>query len=265
VTRASAPGLPASVARLEPAALWVRFEGGETTGSTNDDCRALAAAGAPEGTVVLASEQTAGRGRLGRVWASPRGGVYMSVLLRPRIPAAEAGPLPLVIGLGVALGLESLGVRVAMKWPNDILDGDGRGKLAGVLLESGVVGDTLGWVVAGCGIDVAPPRTGGPEPGAVYVDELRDQPTRPDRVAAAVLDGIADAYGRFTRGGFAPMLSAYEGRSALAGREVSVRDASGTLMARGVVGGVDTSGRLLVDGDDGRIAVASGDVTLRSL
>ena len=258
--RTSAPGLPDAVAGLTAEPLWWRFDGGDVTASTNDDCRALAAGGVAEGAVVVALEQTAGRGRLGRTWHSPRGGVYLSVLLRPAVAAADAGPLPLVAGLGVAYGLETLGASVELKWPNDVLAS--RGKVAGILLESAVAGGSLEWVVAGCGIDVARPES-GTAPGAAYLDEILGRPTSPDRVAASVLDGIARAYSDFTARGFAPMLGEYERRSALAGRAVTVADAAGAEVASGTVAGVDASGSLVVETAAGVVSVLAGDVTLR--
>jgi len=258
--------LPYEVAALLASRFWGPLAGGRITGSTNDDARALARAGAGEGTVVLAAAQTGGRGRLGRSWESPEGGVYLSAVLRPDFAPADAGPLPLVIGLGVALGLEGLGARVGLKWPNDVfvLDADGRpeGKVAGVLLESMTEGERLVWVVAGVGVDVRSPRE--PAAGAAYLEHLPGGPPRLARVAAAVLDGIADAYARFVADGFAPMAPDYASRSVLAGRDVAVSDAGGRHVAQGVVAGVDESGRLLLDGPSGRTAVSAGDVTLRA-
>lgn len=257
--------LPYEVAPLLTSRLWGPLTGGGVTGSTNDDARALARAGAPEGAVVLASAQTAGRGRLGRAWQSPVGGVYLSALLRPLLAPAEAGPLPLVIGLGVSLGLERLGARVALKWPNDVLARDATGavagKVAGTLLESLTEGERLSWVVAGVGVDVS--RPAAPAPGAAYLDAVLGRRAGAASVAAAVLDGIAEAYAGLVALGFGGLRRAYEERSVLTGLEVEVADARGDRVAAGVVAGVDESGRLVVDGVDGPRAVAAGDVTLR--
>jgi BirA family biotin operon repressor/biotin-[acetyl-CoA-carboxylase] ligase len=252
--------LPAEVAALAIEPMWVRFVGGEETGSTNDDCKRLARAGAPTGTVVVAARQGAGRGRLGRTWDSPAGGAYFSVLLRPDVAPAEVTALPLAIALGVARGLETLGVRCGLKWPNDVLLA-GR-KLAGVLLEMSAESDRLEWVVAGVGVNVTVPDRAFPE--AAYVAEELPG-AEPARVAAAVLDGIACAYARFVVGGFAALADEYAERSVLIGRTVSVSDIDGALRARGRVVGVDGWGRLLLDdGDrDGPRAISSGDVTLR--
>jgi BirA family biotin operon repressor/biotin-[acetyl-CoA-carboxylase] ligase len=120
-------------------------------GSTSDRLKQLARAGAPEWTAVVAEAQTGGRGREGRTWQSPPGGLYLSVLLRPR---AERAPLvPLAAGVALAEAVSSLGVRVGLKWPNDLLVADR--KLAGVLAESSSAGASVEWVVLGIGVNVA--------------------------------------------------------------------------------------------------------------
>ena len=135
--------------RLLRSGLWTDLSGGGETGSTNDDARALARAGAEQGTVVLASRQIAGRGRLGRTWESPEGGAYLSAVLRPAVSPSDVSSLALVIALGVAEALEGLGLTPSVKWPNDVLvDG---AKLAGVLLEMAAEADRVDWVVVGVG------------------------------------------------------------------------------------------------------------------
>ncbi len=121
--------------------------------STNKVARSFAERGAEEGTVILAEEQSAGRGREGRVWHSPPGGVYLSVILRPRIHPKEAPPLALMVGLAAskAIGV-NLGRVAHLKWPNDVLI-DGK-KIAGILLESSSTPEKLNWVVAGVGINL---------------------------------------------------------------------------------------------------------------
>jgi BirA family biotin operon repressor/biotin-[acetyl-CoA-carboxylase] ligase len=119
-------------------------------------------------------------------------------------------------------------------------------------------------VVAGCGVNVVRPDDGPePPPDAAYLEDALDEPTSLSRVAAAVLDGIAEAYARFTADGFAPMQGEYETRFALAGETVTVRDAGGAPFVEGTAAGVDAFGRLVVDGDHGTTAVAAGDVTLK--
>jgi BirA family biotin operon repressor/biotin-[acetyl-CoA-carboxylase] ligase len=255
--------LPAEVAPQLRLSQWTSFEGGGATESTNDDARAAARAGAPEGAVFLASSQTAGRGRLGREWASPPGGVYMSVLLRPRVAPAEVSSLTLAVALGVAMGLERLGIRPRLKWPNDLLLGEG--KLAGLLHEMSVESDVVEWVVAGVGVNVR--RAKGIDSLAAsfaFAEEAAGRPLTLAEVAAAELDGIAGAYAAWRTGGFAGLRAEYEARFALAGEQVVVRDAMGQERAAGEVLGVDDEGRLLVRGQDGAVQqVLAGEVTLR--
>ncbi len=256
---------PTSVRALLQTDFWVGIEGGGPTGSTNDDARVLAERGAPEGTAVLASSQTAGRGRFRRSWRSPEGGVHLSAVLRPRTPDPGLSALPLAVGLGVALGLERLGATPRLKWPNDVLLDEG--KVAGVLVESRI-GDTdsdavlgLGWVVVGVGVNVLRSSAPGDLPRAAFVADALPGVTLA-AVAAAVLDGMAEAYGRYVSGGFAALRDDYRSRLETLGRDVEVADITGTLLARGTALDIDAQGRLLVQTPAGTVAVASGEVTL---
>lgn len=250
---------PAEVKPLVESSLWRCFEGGDVTHSTNDDCIALARGGAPEGTVVMAREQRGGKGRLGRSWDSPEGGVYMSMLLRPEMSVLELVPLPMVVSIGVARACERLGLTgVGLKWPNDVWY-EGR-KLAGVLLESAVEGESVRWVVAGVGLNVA-----HSDERAHSASYMRDRlpAVRIAEAAAAVLDGVAEVYAQFVAMGFAGLAEEYERRSVLKGSHVTVSAADGSLLGEGSVEGIDALGRLLVTSEGGTIAIAAGDVTLR--
>lgn len=258
LSRPDAP-LPLEVMARITEPFYVRVEGGHVTDSTNDDARRLAVAGEPEGTVVLAGEQRAGRGRLGRIWESPEGGAYASIVLRPEVETPEGIVLPLVVGIGVAEGLEAFGVEALVKWPNDILAPDGR-KIAGILCEGLSEGWQVVWVVAGIGINVAVPD---PPEGSVSVDELAGRHVLLADVTATVLDSVARAYQRWKHEGFGALAQDYERRSWLAGREVTISDAAGRVLVAGRVAGIDAQGRLLVDSGDGIVPVAAGDVTLR--
>jgi BirA family biotin operon repressor/biotin-[acetyl-CoA-carboxylase] ligase len=253
--------LPREVERLLRPGFWTRLSGGGETGSTNDDARSLAHAGAEQGTVVLASRQTAGRGRLGRTWDSPDGGAYFSMVLRPAVSPAEIASVGLAVAVGIAEGLETLGVEVALKWPNDVLLCDG--KVAGVLLEMAAEADRVDWVVVGVGVNVrrpAGPSEGAPE--AAYLCDVHDASVQ--SVVAALLDGIASAYLRWTAGGFPALRDGYQRRMALSDQAVRVSGLDGALRAEGTARGVDDSGRLLVESEDGIVAVVAGEVTLRT-
>jgi len=254
----SAPDLciPEEVARRLRDPLWVACEGGATTASTNDDAKRLARGGAAEGTAVVAASQTGGRGRLGREWVSPVGGAYVSCVLRPRLTPAEIAPLPLVAAVGAARALESFGVRVGLKWPND-LEVDGR-KLGGILIEMTAEASRVEWVVVGCGVNVAP---SGHERAASVREHAAGVPVA--EVAAAVLDGIAGAYREFGDCGFAPLRAEYDRRATLTGRDVTVRDAAGALVAAGAVRGIAEDGAMLLEADGVTARISTGEVTLR--
>lgn len=257
--------LPAEVSPLLASDCW-RLTGGGTTGSTNDDAKALARAGTSHGTVILASEQTGGRGRLGREWASPAGGVYLSAVLRPRLSPAELGPLPLVAGIAVTRAVSALGYGEArLKWPNDVFCTDGR-KLAGILIESAAESDLVSWAVIGIGINVRSAAASDAALAACHLEALTgtSAPVRLPAVAAATLDALDAAYREFASAGFDGALrDEYESRAWLTGEHVTVRDATGVTRVAGRVAGVDETGRLVVQTAEGRTAVAAGEVTLR--
>ena len=127
----------------------------DSIGSTNDEAMRLAREGAAHGTVVHADEQTAGRGRLSRRWLSPPGNLYLSIVLRPDVPAARTVEIGLVAALAVADAVEALlpqQVRATLKWPNDVLVRDG--KIAGILLEqAGDDADSRHWTECSTGAE----------------------------------------------------------------------------------------------------------------
>jgi BirA family biotin operon repressor/biotin-[acetyl-CoA-carboxylase] ligase len=211
------------------------------TTSTNDRARALAAAGAPHGTLVTAASQTAGRGRQGRTWSAPPGrSLLMSLVLR-----SPDRMLPLAAAVAVA---EAAGPDAAIKWPNDVLLG-GR-KLAGILAEAR---PQDGWAVLGIGVNVAVRMEDLPDdlrPTAATLGlEPRDVETVLGRVLAALERSLA-----LDR---AALLDAWRARDALLGHPVSWAGGSG------VAAGIDGDGRLVVDLEHGgRTALESGEVHL---
>jgi BirA family transcriptional regulator, biotin operon repressor / biotin---[acetyl-CoA-carboxylase] ligase len=249
--------LPAEVSLYMRTSNWVRLEGGGVTGSTNADAAALARAGAPHGSAVLASRQTSGRGRLGRSWESPEGGVYVSAVLRPPLPPSALTGLPLAVAVGVAEALARFGVDAGVKWPNDLRLEEG--KLAGVLLEMSAEADRTAWVVVGVGLNVRSPASR--VDGAAYLEDVAGAVGLAE-AAAAVLDGIAEGYRLLVDEGFAAVREVFEARDALAGSVVRVSDADGRLLAEGRAAGVDAEGRLQVTTPGGTVTVAAGDVTL---
>ena len=229
-----------------------------TLSSSLDAIHDLGAQGAPTGTVVLAEEQTAGRGRDGRTWHSPLGGVWLGVLLRAPLP--PAGVLSLRVGLVLADVVEAtLGVRptslsgpkAALKWPNDVLVDDR--KVAGILCESRWQGDEAQWLAVGIGMNVANDVPAELRERAVALRELRPSVRRID-----VLDQLVPALLRLTVHGAQLTqfeCAAFARRDWLRGRHIRAPLA-------GRAAGIRPDGALLVDTGSGTTMVQSGHVEL---
>jgi len=189
----------------------------ETCASTNDTVRALAAAGAPEGTVVVADEQTAGRGTKGRGWNSPRGlGLYASILLRPASPAVVP-LLPLAAGIAARDAVEaSHGLAARIRWPNDILF-EGR-KLGGVLCESVFAGDRPEFVIVGIGLNAAQGSEAFPgdlRETAVSIASALGAPADRERLFDALLAAVDRRLDSLFRGGIDELIRAVNDCSAV--------------------------------------------------
>lgn len=235
----------------------------ESVDSTNRLAAELARAGAEQGTTVVAEQQTAGRGRLGRTWTSPaRVNLYCSVVLRPSIPPLEVPRLTLVAGIAVAEAVRATAdVAAEIKWPNDVLIG-GR-KVAGVLTELEAEADRVRFVIVGIGVNLNATRTDfPPELQRKATSLLLASGVPVDRAAftARLLTALDAAYASFLRGGFAALRHRYEELHCLAGRAVTI---DGTPPLSGTVRGVDADGALLVESAGEVQRVVSGEVTLR--
>jgi BirA family biotin operon repressor/biotin-[acetyl-CoA-carboxylase] ligase len=267
--RAAGYRLMAVPDRLGPAELapyltgsWRRIEWRAELDSTQRLARELAHAGAAEGTAVIAEQQTAGRGRLGRQWHSPAGtNLYCSVVLRPAVALAAVPPLALVAGLAVADAVrETTGLAAALKWPNDVQIA-GR-KVAGILMELDAEVERVHVVVAGIGVNLN--LAGFPDDLADTATSLRLATGGPvDRAAftGRLLGALEERYRRFLAGGFAVMRSEWEACSALTGKEVRVTAPEGEVAGR--VLGVDDDGALRLAGPRGEVRVVAGEVSLR--
>jgi len=236
----------------------------EEAGSTNALVADRAQDRGPEGLVIAAEHQTAGRGRLARSWETPpRSGLTFSVLLRPTAPPAIWPWLPLLAGHAVSSALRATGFSSSVKWPNDVLLGSGleERKVAGILVER-VETPTGPAAVIGIGINVGMTTDELPVPEATSLAIAGEAPDRTD-LLGAVLDHLWDEYVEWQDGGteaVARLAASYaEGCSTL-GREVSVALPGGsTLTGRAVE--IDQTGRLVVvDADGERSAVGAGDV-----
>ncbi len=238
--------------------LWTSVEVVEEIGSTNAELVRAAGEDAPEGTVLVAEHQAAGRGRLDRTWISPpRAGITVSFLLRPDVPAARRGWLPLLTGVALAESVAGVtGVLPSLKWPNDLLARDGR-KLAGILAES-----TGPAVVVGVGLNVS-----------TTADELPEAGTSLTRITGATVDrapvllgflrALEQRYRRWTEHLGDPVASGlaqdYLAWCSTIGATVAVDLPDGTTL-EGVAEAVDWDGRLVVVTAGGRVELATGDV-----
>ena len=256
----------AAIASMQAADIAARSQAGvdvevvEETGSTNADLLARAAAlDAP--LLLVARNQTAGRGRAGRSWlSSSAGSLTFSLAWRFEGGVGRLAGLPLAIGVALAETLDKLGVQVGLKWPNDVLrDGD---KLAGILIETQNAPGGGVWTVIGIGLNLLMPD----ETEALLGRSIASLPwlARMDRneLMAALLDGLAGALREFEHAGFGAFSARWNRRHAWQGQTVVILDAGKTLH-EGAAAGVDDTGRLLLDTREGRITVLAGDVSLR--
>jgi len=225
------------------------------TGSTNDDVIAEARAGAPEGLVIGADHQAAGRGRRGRRWVSaPGDAILVSVLLRPRVAPVDAGFLPIVVAVAAA---DALGPDARIKWPNDVLIGDR--KVVGILCEMSADQEHVAWAVAGIGVNVA--ATPHLEDARWRAGALNESGVRRARgdVLVDLLNALGERYSDWIADGPDAVLAEFTRRDALAGRYVEA--SVGREVVTGVCTGLDPLGRLVLrDGEITR-TLASGEVT----
>lgn len=231
--------------------------------STNDEARRLARAGAPEGTLVIADYQIAGRGRLERRWEAPAGSsLLMSIIFRPRLAAYQVQRLTMICGLAAVDAIEAqTGLQVGLKWPNDLVIGGA--KLGGILTEIELEGKRVDHAVVGLGLNV------NLDPGRLPQDLLmvatslshllgREVPRLP--LLRGLLQAMELRY-RALEAGQLPQAE-WAGRLATLGQPVAVSTLGGSV--EGVAEGVNKDGALLVRRADGRLeTILAGDVSAR--
>jgi BirA family biotin operon repressor/biotin-[acetyl-CoA-carboxylase] ligase len=228
------------------------------TGSTNDDALLAARSGAPHGSVFVADDQTAGRGRRGNIWlAAPGESLLFSVLLRPSLELSQVSALTLAVGLALRDAIAPLvSAALELKWPNDLL-ASGK-KLAGVLVESQLHGDKLQSVVVGVGLNVAtrefPAEIAGTATSLALLGATR---LERESLLVDLLDALAKRLDAYGKSGVASILGELNAADALRGKRIRVEGVTG------VGRGLDDQGRLLIEDDTQKIhAVLSGTVEL---
>lgn len=242
-----------------------RIDHHDITASTNDLAKDLAAQGADEGTLVVAEEQSAGRGRKGRSWLAPKGqGILMSLILRPHMSPSEASRITLMTAVALAETLiETTNLPVLIKWPNDILI-HGK-KLAGILTEMSMEMDQVDYVVVGLGLNVNTPARDFPSEIKDIASSLAAETgktwSRSD-VMRRFLVWFEDYYARVTGQGFTDVMRRWKELSDIIGRSVTVAMV-GEQKINGRVRDVDDDGILILEDDEGEVhRVMSGDVLL---
>jgi len=234
-------------------------------GSTNSWAKELVLLGAEEGTVAIAETQKAGRGRLDRVWVSPKGGLYFSVIFRPELKPTQATKLVFVAGLAVAEALHELyGLKTETKWPNDVLV-NGR-KVCGILAEMNTTGDSVNFVVVGIGIN-ANFDTKSALPQELWetttsLESELDKKVQLDALFRAVVERLECIYEIFLKEDFAPVLREWKKHAGFLGSKVKVINDAEELV--GLALDVEDDGALTIKLENGTVKrVLAGDVSLR--
>jgi len=219
--------------------------------STNDRARELAAGGESD-VVVLADEQTGGRGRLSREWRSPSGGVWLSLLVRPPVPPTQAPLFTLAAAVAVVRAAEAAGVDAGIKWPNDVVvrGDDGDRKLAGVLTEMEGEADRVSWLVIGVGVNANVDAEPLPDRATSLRTEVGDVDRR------AFVQRLLEAF-EDLRGDPASILDAWRAHAVTLGQRVRVETPGGVVEGEAV--DVTSPGALVVATEDGERTVHAGD------
>jgi len=233
--------------------------------STNDWAKELAELGAPEGTVAIAETQTAGRGRLGRKWHSPRGGLWFSVILKPNIKQSEAVHLVFLTSLAVAETLREIyGLKAETKWPNDVLvDGC---KVCGILSEMKTVGEEVEYVIIGIGVnvnlDVEKEFPKELWQRATSIQKALGKKISLEELFKALLEKMESLYQIFLKEGFTPILEKWKGLASFLGCEVEVHGDGERL--EGTALNIDDEGALILRLRDGSVRrVFVGDLSIK--
>jgi BirA family biotin operon repressor/biotin-[acetyl-CoA-carboxylase] ligase len=229
--------------------------------STNNYARALAEAGAPEGVVIVAEQQSHGRGRLARPWISPpHVNLYCSIILRPTLPPARAPQITLAAAVALSDAVAQFSpITPAIKWPNDILAG-GK-KLAGVLTEAVSNAQRLEFVILGIGVNINYQRTNMPveiRRGATSLAILAGRELRREAFLIRLIQDLDRCYAVLEERGFAALAPQWDARFSLRGRAVRVKMTDRTITGRAI--GIDSDGFLMVESSGVCERIIAGDV-----
>ncbi|MGG1573851.1 biotin--[acetyl-CoA-carboxylase] ligase [Fictibacillus sp. NRS-1165] len=251
-------------ARLKSDVLGKSIVYEESVKSTQEIAQKLSYEQKPEGTLVVADEQTGGRGRLGRPWQSPKGtGIWMSLILRPDIPLQKTPQLTLLAAVSVTKAIYKVtGLHAEIKWPNDILI-KGK-KTVGILTELQAEADRVHAVIIGIGLNVNVTSEDFNEDVREIATSLKiesGKETKRAELIAAILEEMELLYQEYLRNGFGLIKLLWEGYAHSIGRRIRVRSASQQL--EGVAKGITDEGILLLEDDDGKVhSIYSADIEI---
>ncbi len=235
----------------------------DLTPSSNEEAKKLAAQGAADGTVVVAEEQGAGKGRLARGWFSPRQkGIWFSLILRPVFLPQEAPKCTLLAAVAIVRAVRAIGVEAGIKWPNDVLY-NGR-KFVGILTEMNAEMERIHYIVIGTGINVnLEPSDFPPEVRdiATSLSMIKGEKVSRAKLFASILTAMEDLYLNALENGFGEVFDEWRRYSVTLGQEVNVIGVNETFAGTAV--DIDEDGALLLDTADGRRRVLAGDVSIR--
>ncbi len=230
------------------------------TDSTNNQARILASQGYPEGTVVVAEMQTAGRGRRGRSWHSPGQGIYMSIILRPTLPLAEISRISVLTAVAISETLGEFNLQPQIKWPNDVLI-NGR-KIAGILSEAVTDMDGIEYIIVGIGLNINNHLQDFPAdlrlaPTSILAENKL--PVSRSRILQRLLWHLEIHYQSLLAGRFVPTLDKAKALSIVLGQEVCIAAVNGAIVGTAI--DIDDNGYLLLRDQQGKIhKVLSGEI-----
>ncbi len=236
----------------------------ETIDSTQD--LALSLAGKPDsyGTVVIAEQQKSGRGRQKRKWLSPKGGIWLSVVLKPQVPISKMTLLPFVAALAVCDAIKSTGLDARLKWPNDVMI-SGK-KVAGILLDVSAEVDEINYAVIGIGINAnVDAQAISARLEGMKITSISDELGRPINrleLTKALLENLEHYYLEMERRGSDTIIQQWKKNSDMIGRKVIVVQ-NNKKIAQGIAADVNSDGSLLLRTDSGDIDITSGDIGVR--
>jgi len=226
--------------------------------STNEFARKMVQKGAKEGTVIIAEEQTEGRGRKGRKWFSPPGGLWFSIILYPSLPPEKGGLLMMASSVSIVDSLADIGINAGIKWPNDILIG--KKKVCGILMEMEASLNKINFAIVGIGINVYNKLHPSLENASTLQKFINKKISRISLIKS-ILEKFDENYQKLLEGDYESIGKKWISLSLTIGKELEIKE--GNIEIKGKAIGIDENGFLLVKGREKIHRIMSGDVIIK--